>query len=370
MPGSFLCFDTDCSNVLQVFGRAKMWEEALRVKADMLEAGITPNVVTWTSIIGACASAGLVEQSFREFDEMLKAGCRPNVNCYNMLLQACIMVMLLICMLSLLIYSLSLAPMIRLQHDINTHALPFSTSYMDLTRRFCLQADQVERAFQLFQEWKKTGRIRSFSELVNHPDSLTTTHELIAVTDLFPRPSPSWNAYQNRTLAGIDDENWSVRYARYKPNLITYNCMMKACGSAPERIRSLMQEMKTVGLVPDMKSWSILLDACGTKGDLEGSLVALEEMRASGFKPDVIAYTALMKACVQANQPDKAFEIFSEMKASGVRPNAVTYNTLLRGHRNNGRFYQVQRALAVYEEMREAGHVPNDFILQVLTSLP
>lgn len=69
-----------------------MWEEALKVKADMLEAGVTPNVVTWTSIIGACANAGLVEQSFREFDEMLSAGCRPNVNCYNMLLQACVMV--------------------------------------------------------------------------------------------------------------------------------------------------------------------------------------------------------------------------------------------------------------------------------------
>lgn len=75
-----------------------MWEEALRVKADMLEAGVTPNVVTWTSIIGACATAGLVDQSFREFDEMLNAGCRPNVNCYNMLLQACIMVILLTCL--------------------------------------------------------------------------------------------------------------------------------------------------------------------------------------------------------------------------------------------------------------------------------
>jgi len=83
----------------QVFGRTKMWEEALRIKADMLEAGVTPNVVTWTSIIGACANAGLVEQSFREFDEMLSAGCRPNVNCYNMLLQACVMVKLLACYL-------------------------------------------------------------------------------------------------------------------------------------------------------------------------------------------------------------------------------------------------------------------------------
>lgn len=83
----------------QVFGRAKMWEKALRIKADMLETGVIPNVVTWTSIIGACANAGLVEQSFREFDEMLTAGCRPNVNCYNMLLQACIMVMLLACYL-------------------------------------------------------------------------------------------------------------------------------------------------------------------------------------------------------------------------------------------------------------------------------
>lgn len=223
----------------------------------------------------------------------------------------------------------------------------------------------MERAFQLFQEWKQTGRIRSFSELVNHPDPLTRTHELIAVTDLFPRPAPSWNHYQNNAVAGMNDDSWSVRYARCKPNLVTYNSMMKACGGAPERVRSLMREMKTLSLVPDVKSWSILLDAYGTKGDLEGSLAALQEMKASGFKPDLIVYTALMKACVQANQPDKAFEIFSEMKASGVRPNAVTYNTLLRGHRNNGQFYQVQRALAVYEEMREAGHVPNDFILQV-----
>lgn len=70
-----------------------MWEKALRVKADIIEAGVTPNVVTWTSIIEACATAGLVERVFQEFDEMLSAGCCPNVDCYNALLQACVMVM-------------------------------------------------------------------------------------------------------------------------------------------------------------------------------------------------------------------------------------------------------------------------------------
>ena len=107
MAGALPSLETDCSYVLQVFGIAKMWEEALRVKSDMLEAGITPNVVTWTSIIGACANAGFVEQSFREFDEMLRAGCPPNVNCYNMLLQACVMVMLFTCMLASMIFSLA-----------------------------------------------------------------------------------------------------------------------------------------------------------------------------------------------------------------------------------------------------------------------
>lgn len=71
-----------------------MWEEALEVKSDMLKAGVTPNVVTWTSIIGACATAGLVEQSFREYDEMLNAGCAPNVYCYNMLIHSCVKVLL------------------------------------------------------------------------------------------------------------------------------------------------------------------------------------------------------------------------------------------------------------------------------------
>lgn len=150
------------------------------------------------------------------------------------------------------------------------------------------------------------------------------------------------------------------------PNLVTYNIMMKACGSDTERARVLMEEMEVVGITPDLTSWSILMDAYGSKGDLVSVLKAHEEMKSAGFEPDVIGFTALIKGCVQAGERDMAFDFFKQMKDAGVRPNCVTYNALLRAQRNCGKFHEVQRALAVYEEMREAGYAPNDFLLHGL----
>ena len=216
-----------------------------------------------------------------------------------------------------------------------------------------VQAGQYDRAFQLFEEWKQNGRIKSLAEIVNRPDPSTHFYELIAVTEKSAQTSSG-------KLSS------SVRSAYCTPNLVTYNMLMKACGSAPDRARELLVEMKGLGLVPDLKSWSILMDAYGSKGDVLGCVKSLEEMKDVGITPDVIAYTAVIKGCVQAGEPDKAFEFFKQMKTLGVRPNVVTYNTLLRAQRTCGKLSEVQRALAVYEEMREAGYAPNDFLLQGL----
>lgn len=67
-----------------------MWQIALGMKDKMVEAGVTPNAVTWSSLISACAKAGLVDQAFVLFEEMLLAGCMPNSQCCNVLLYACV----------------------------------------------------------------------------------------------------------------------------------------------------------------------------------------------------------------------------------------------------------------------------------------
>lgn len=63
---------------------------ALNVKEDMLSAGVMPNTVTWSSLISACANAGLVDKAIQLFEEMLMAGCEPNSQCFNILLHACV----------------------------------------------------------------------------------------------------------------------------------------------------------------------------------------------------------------------------------------------------------------------------------------
>lgn len=67
-----------------------MWKQALEIKEDMLLSGIVPNTVTWSSLISACANAGLLEQAIIVFDEMLQAGGQPNTHCFNTLLHACV----------------------------------------------------------------------------------------------------------------------------------------------------------------------------------------------------------------------------------------------------------------------------------------
>lgn len=187
---------------------------ALKVKEDMLSAGVTPNTITWSSLINACANAGLVEQAMHLFEEMLQAGCEPNSQCCNILLQACV------------------------------------------------EACQFDRAFRLFRSWTlsetqvalgedydgNTDRISN----MEHKDkqSITNTPNFV--------PSSHYSSFDKRFS--------------FKPTTTTYNILMKACCTDYYRVKALMDEMRIVSLSPNHISWTILIDACGGSGNVEGAL--------------------------------------------------------------------------------------------------
>lgn len=186
---------------------------ALEIKKDMLSAGVTPNIVTWSSLISACANAGLVDQAIQLFEEMLQAGCEPNSQCYNILLHACV------------------------------------------------EACQYDRAFRLFRSWKENAlqkdNCEDFGGKTDNTIDLSPT--LVVSASIPTRTSASSHGH------------FSTRVP-FRPTTSTYNILIKACGSDYYRAKALMEEMKEVGLSPNHITWTILIDICGGSGNVEGAL--------------------------------------------------------------------------------------------------
>lgn len=55
-------------------------------------------------------------------------------------------------------------------------------------------------------------------------------------------------------------------------------------------------------------------------------------MKKSGLVPNDITYGCLMDACIKNGKLDKALVVFEEMKEAGVKMNPIIYTTLIKGH--------------------------------------
>ncbi|CAH9078252.1 unnamed protein product [Cuscuta epithymum] len=292
------------STLINVFAVAKMWQMALKIKEDMLSAGVAPSVITWSSLISACANSGLVDQAIQLFKEMLQAGCVPNARCCNIVLHACV------------------------------------------------EACQYDRAFRLFRLWKESGLQkdgigRSLENGMGDTNNRGNCASLLNCT------------------SGSSVELFSFGIP-FIPTTSTYNTMMKACGTDYDRANTLMDEMKTMGLSPNHISWSILIGVCGSSGDVHGAIQVLRSSLDAGMQPHHLTYTTAIKVCVEHKHVKDAFLLFAEMKEFGIKPSKATYDTLLRASSRYGSLEEVQQCLAIYQDMRKAGHRPNDYYLKRL----
>lgn len=191
-----------------------MWQMAIKIKEDMLSAGVTPNTVTWSSLISACANGGLVDQATQLFEEMIVAGCQPNSQCFNTLLHACV------------------------------------------------EGCQYDRAFRLFNAWKSNGSPENFIE-----DDIANQDGTSSVLQT------DENSYTNTPHIMATSRQLSfAKSIPFSPTTTTYNILLKACGTDFYRAKSLIDEMKSLGLFPNHISYTILIGICGAAGNVEGAL--------------------------------------------------------------------------------------------------
>jgi pentatricopeptide repeat protein len=118
----------------------------------------------------------------------------------------------------------------------------------------------------------------------------------------------------------------------------------------------LLDEMMARGVLPDLQTFSGLMEHLAGAGDLKGVHRLLGLVRQCELRPDGYMYSVLVKAYCKRERAALALRVFDEMCAAGVAPDAPTKALLVKSLWREGKL----REAALVEERCEdvAGGLP------------
>lgn len=272
----------------------------------MVSSGITPNKVTWSSLISACANAGHVEQAIILFDEMLQAGCQPNSQCFNILLHACV------------------------------------------------EACQFDRAFRLFESWKGTGFQKTITD-DNQGKLPSRVYDHLTARIPFTPTTSTYNIMMKacgtdylRAKALMDE----MKTFGLSPNQISWSTLIDICGNSGSlrgalQILSFMHES---GIQPDVIAYTTAIKICVQHKNPKLAFMLFGEMKKYQIKPNMVTYDTILKARSlygSLQEVQQCLEVYQHMRKAGYKPNDYYLKQLIEEwcegviqneHQNKGQF--------------------------------
>ena len=367
------------SIMIHLFAKRGRVDAAFEWFQRMEQNGIRPNVVTYTSLIDACAKAGKLERAFALLAEMkltassaldkpeavakrpvaarrspqLDSTCaRPNVVTYTSLIDACAKARQPRRAVSVFrqMIDAGVAP-----NDITCNAL-FSG---------CLQQGEVLLAREVLQYMTQNGlrpSAHSFTALLADAASGSAAFACLLrqmqtgqLTGGSPMPVPAVDGAGEAAVGDLekllDDDLVSDLERAPQPFLAD-----GAKPAAPElqRVFGIFGQMRLLGVPADRAAYNALINACARAGDVPRAEGAFGEMVAAGIPPDAISFSSLIKACAVAGDAERAEEMFREMQqrtnhfTTFTPPSSHTYAHLMAAHRRAG---NPPRVLELLDEM-------------------
>ncbi|XP_054779429.1 pentatricopeptide repeat-containing protein At4g35850, mitochondrial-like [Prosopis cineraria] len=93
-------------------------------------------------------------------------------------------------------------------------------------------------------------------------------------------------------------------------------------------------QMKVMGLTPDVTLYNFLISTCGKCKNSDKAIQILEEMKHMEVKPNVQTYICLLHACAAGGRLDRVYAIVRDMTAAGLGLNKFCYAGLIVAHEN------------------------------------
>ncbi|KAG0206651.1 hypothetical protein BGX33_007303 [Mortierella sp. NVP41] len=194
------------------------------------------------------------------------------------------------------------------------------------------------------------GKVSEMTELMNRygvTPSKATFNIMIHSTKASDNLDAAMQLYERMKIEGITPDVWTYNVlldllvAKLSPGRDSIK--RKGDPSAVRkdqveeyvpRIESLLQDMKSKGIRPDVVTYGKLIHQYVILRDIEQAETLFHEMVKSGISPNAYAFNTLMNGFALIEQMDKAVELFRRMPKYGVQPDATTFTTLIKGYAN------------------------------------
>ncbi|GAA5831782.1 hypothetical protein JCM11251_003879 [Rhodosporidiobolus azoricus] len=122
-----------------------------------------------------------------------------------------------------------------------------------------------------------------------------------------------------------------------RPDLGSWNALVLACavGKDPSAAEGVVQEMKAVGVEPNLRTWTTLMNAYVENGQWVAAFGVYRFLDShnspSPLRPDTAAVNVMLKACVLTAVPaEQVLHLFRTVIERGIRPNMQTYTLVMQ----------------------------------------
>ncbi|KAI5059723.1 hypothetical protein GOP47_0026042 [Adiantum capillus-veneris] len=337
-------------------------QKALECFQDMRRDGIAPDVVTYLSVVKACAVLGDIDKGKQIHNEILRQGLLK----HNILLGNALVDMYAKC--GALSQARSVLEKLPSRDVVSWSSLiagyaqegqgqqalecfkqmqledipPNVVTYVCILKA-CAVIKALDKGKQIHNEISRQGLLEESMELGNSLVDMYAKCGALpqaqnVLENLSSRDVVSWSAL----IAGFAQKGLGQQAVKcfeqmqqegIAPNAVTYLCMLKACAAvgAIDKGKQIHEDVLKQGLLEqNIELGNALVDMYAKCGALQQAQSILEELPSR----DVVSWNALITGYAQEGQSEQAWKCFEKMQSEGINPNMVTFFCLLNmcGH--------------------------------------
>ncbi|CAH2069652.1 unnamed protein product [Thlaspi arvense] len=373
-----------CNILLKAFLLVGAYGEADVLYRAMPEMDLTPDTVTYSTMIECCCKTGQIEEALEMFDELRKNSVSSAV-CYNRIIDALCKKGMLETATEVLVELLEKG----LYLDIHTsrtllhsvHACGGEKGILGLVYRLeqlnsnicnamfndalllLCQRGSFDAAIEVYMVMKrKVLTVRSPSTFLKAlVDNLRALDAYSLVVNDGERTLPSLDVVDYTIIVdGLCKEGFLIKaldlctFAKQRGitlNIITYNSLLNGLcqqGCLVEALR-LFDSLENIGLIPSTVSYGILIGSLCKEGLFRDAEKFLDEMVSKGLVPNILIYNSMIDGYCKLGRTEEAVKILSRKMIGRVTPDAFTVSSLIKGYSKKGDMEEALRVVAEFK---------------------